>query len=318
MIQFLARHPEQDFCVAEIAEALGEKNHETLYRILSRKASPGKGSGPVRKTRRGYYQYSLEEKIPLIDQFTRSSRFGIENWILKKELTSLNTTHVLRGYTPSQSDTDLTPQSDTNRTPKKNAQVAKSDTSDTQSDTNRTPIMKEGYPLVMPTGQEVQWFRYPGNGTEMILFLALGHPPFPLELVLHLIEALKKEGLDESWEQVSQEWDFDSRKYSVLDPVKFQVAEQQLLKFYQHGNMARLEGVDHRCISISDALLCLNEVYERGQGRTALKKVVKAEKDIRDLMNDNRRMNNYLMSLSNRVTEMRDRKKGKRKERPLV
>jgi len=178
--------------------------------------------------------------------------------------------------------------------------------------------MREGYPLIMPTGQEVQWFRYPGNGTEMILFLALGHPPFPLELIFHLIERLKGEGLGDDWEQVSQEWDFDSRKYSVPDPVKFQVAEQQLLKFYQHGNMARLEGVDHRCISISDALLCLNEVYERGQGKTALTKVVRVEKDVKDLMNDNRRLNNYLLSLSNRVHEMQDRKKGKRKERPLI
>jgi hypothetical protein len=148
----------------------------------------------------------------------------------------------------------------------------------------------------------------------MILFVASGHPPFPLELIFHLITELKKEGLGEDWWQVSQEWDFDSKKFSVKEPVKFQIAERQLLKFYQHGNMARLEGVDHRVLSITDSLLCLNEVYERGMGRTALKEVEKMKNRLNLIEKDCKMNNNLVRSLSDRVHS----RKAPRRERPLT
>jgi len=152
----------------------------------------------------------------------------------------------------------------------------------------------------------------------MILFIANGHPPFPLELAFYLLEALKREGLGDGWDRVSLEWDFDSKRFSVAEAVTFQVSEAQLLKFYQHGNTARLEGADRRILSLDDTFLCLNEAWDRTTAKAAMREATRLRKDVNGIAADNRKLNNYLTSLSDRVHSMDDKKKGRRTERPLI
>ena len=88
-----------------------------------------------------------------------------------------------------------------------------------------------------------------------------------------------------------------------------------MLKLYQHGGLARLEGVNRQTVGFPETLTALREVYERGQGELAMKELEKMSKRVDQVEKDARMNNNLVHSLSDRVNSMG--KKG-RKERPLV
>jgi hypothetical protein len=331
VIQLLAKHPHDEFAPGEIVKELGTGTRESILRILTRLAGSGKGSGPVERSHRGYYRYCSEKHPPILDEIALSGRIGIENLTLVKSVASFKYEACLFGDTGPKRTPDPKGETDTERT---NGQT------DTQTDTIRTreeesvrtvsvstssdgppiqdkPSPRPGYPHLLPTGQEVQWWIYP-NGTEMIIFVANGRPAFPIETVLLLMEGLKKDGLGGEWERVSLEWNIDSKRFTIAEPVSFQVTEKELLKFYQHGFMARLEGVDRRLISFEDTLLCLVEVYEKGHGRTALKEVTKMKKEVKELTDGMRLMQNVHRSLSNRVWALEPKSRRQRKDRPLI
>jgi hypothetical protein len=311
VIQYLARHPKSTYSPAEIAESLS-LNIELVRKILSRLSSSGKNSGPVERVMRGFYRYAPEKKPKsLLDQIIESGRVGIEN-------LSLYSKNVRKGYTPSQSDTEDIPQ--TGHTPDSSGNEG-IDPNRTQPDTDRTqsdmrvPEAKKGFPWRLPTGQEVQWWQYQ-NGAEMIIFTSNGSYPFPVETVLLLFEQLKKKGLNDGWERTSIEWNIDSKRFSIAEPVSYQVSEAEMLKLYQHGGLARLEGVNRQTVGFPETLTALRDVYERGQGELALKELEKMKKRVELIEKDNRMNNNLVHSLSDRVHGMG--KKPTRKERPLV
>ena len=306
VIQHLAKNPHDEFTRDQLAQELGA-DPGTVKRILSRLASSGKGGGPVERSHRGFYRYCEDKAPPILDEITQSGRVGIENLTLCKKPSGT----CPLGDTGPKGTPDPKGERDTEGTKGQG---------DIERDTKGTrdpPAPRPGYPFVLPTGQEVQWWVYP-NGTEMIIFVANGRPAFPIETILLLIERLKGEGLNGEWERVSLEWNIDSKRFTVAEPVSFQVTEKELLKFYQHGFMARLEGVDRRLISFEDTLLCLVEVYERGHGRTALKEVTRMKKEVKELTDDVRLMKNVHRSLSDRVWALEPKSRRERRTRPLV
>ena len=308
VVDFLKGHGDQDYTPDEIAEGVGV-DKGIVGRSCRRLAGHGKGSGPVRRTKRGFFQYSDDNKEPVLDQFIKSARPGIENFLIIKCAPAC----VRTPPTPSQTDTMHNTGLDTKRTP---PLLYSTDTADTKTDTKRTPIPKKGYPILLPSGQRVEWHQYPSSDQEMIHFIADGQGPFPLELILYLIGQLKKDGLDNTWTVVSVEWNFDSRRFSVPDPMQLQVAEGLLMKFYQHGALARLEIADRRPIPSSDIFLTILEAVDRGAGTTALRKAGTLEKMVENIGADNRKLHRWMENLSDKVHDIDRRKRGRPRDRP--
>jgi hypothetical protein len=290
VFQVLADNPELEFNAWGIAEKLGSVNVNGISKDLIRMAGSGKGSRQVKKTLRGFYQFSKDPKEPLLDQIRQSGSFGIENLVFSKKLmTGANLGDTL-------------PQILT--TPKVEfSQIRTMGGNSHQIPTKRNGSewsLRHGFPWQFRTGQKVEWWNYP-TGTEMIVFSANGSGKFSLDLVLHLIDKLRDLGLDNTWEQVSREVVIDNKQFTISEPITFQVAEKQLLKFYQHGNMARLEAVNRKALSFEDAALVMAEMYERSQGRQAIKRVTKIEDILDQVMIEQKRQGNYVKSLSNYV-----------------
>jgi hypothetical protein len=301
-LEFLAKNPGSIYHADEIAAEIKCPNRETVRQGLCRLVRKGR----VERTQKGFYKYCSSPKVGLVDEYIKASRIGIENLrFIKKSVT--------RGGTGAPRDTVTQHNYDNPVTP------AETGVQTVQTVTGQFPdssiVMKMGYPIQLRTGQEVIW----GTdewGTEIIMFKAGGNGPFSLDLVIFLLERFMLEGLGPEWDRVSIEWNMDSKKFSVAQPVTYQVAYGELLKFYQHNGVARLEGINRTVVGFPDTLMALIEASEKGHGRQALKEVEKMKSRLSQVEKDTRMNNNLVHSLSDRVHGMG--KKPVRKERPLV
>jgi hypothetical protein len=320
IIAHLKGHSEGVYHFREVAESIGIRNPDTVGRTLRRLSGTGSGAGPVMALGNGYFRYSEEEKIPLVDKITQSARVGIENFLVQKCAPACTFTPP----TPSPRTRSPDMPADTSRTKFQNPPVDIADTADTGTDTSRTPSPKPGYPLLLPTGQRVEWHIYPSTGQEQIHFIVNGKSPFPFEFFLYLIEGLRKDGLDNGWWVVSCEGNLDSKKVQICQAVTMEVCEGLIYKLYQHGNFARLEIADRRAVPFGEAFLAILEAADRGMGASALKKAVTVEKTLDDIAADNRKLHRYMDGISERVADMAGRRKnhGKngrpRKEKELI
>ena len=301
-LQFLAKHPREVYNADEIAAEVGCSNRETIRKGLCRLAK----KGIVERTQKGFYRYSSNPKMGVVDMMIHSSRIGIEN------LRFINR-NVRKGGTGAPSDSVPRHGNDTDATPVETG-VQTVQTVPGQFPDNYVN-MRQGFPIKLRTGQEITW-GIDNWGTETIMFKAGGAAPFSIDHIIDYLERFMLEGLGPGWDRVSIEWNFDSKRVLISEPVTFQIAQGELLKFYQHNGVARLEGVSRTVVGFPDTLLALIEVSERGQGSRALKEVEKMKSRLSQVEKDTRMNNNLVYSLSDRVHGIG--KKPQRKERPLV
>lgn len=294
VIRILADNPDREYNAWGIAEKLGSDRIHHIRVALNRMAGFGKGQGPVKRTTRGFYQYCQDKKEPLLDQIRRSGRFGIENLAF----TKTSARHVILGDTPPQLST--TPKGELSSTKhlEKELELIKHQISTEKA--GGEWVHRLGYPRQLRTGQEVLWMIHPERGEEWIIFKANGSGPFSLDLVEYLIEEMKGQGLGEEWMRTSMELNVDTNRITLAEPVTFQAHENQILKFYQHGGVARLEVADRRKVPYDEAFRLLLDLNDRAHGRQALKRVGELEGVIEELQGGQRRLENLHRNLSDK------------------
>jgi hypothetical protein len=139
----------------------------------------------------------------------------------------------------------------------------------------RIPTPKAGYPITLPTGQQISWDQYEnGNGNQIIRISANGAPPLSPDTVLLVIQQL---GIDESWKCVSLELNIDSRKHRIDSSYSLQVFEGLLLKAYQHGYNTRVEVANRREVSVREVLDLFHAIAGGIDGKEALHKAESLE-----------------------------------------
>jgi hypothetical protein len=285
IIEFYARHPEGIFSPYEVADFLGEKNIRSIAVICNRLSKPGKGYGHLRKVGRGYYTYSKEpQERQILDDVAEAGRLGFENLTLYRGLVDL-------GDTPPQVNTASTLES------KQSKQV----NIEVNTKVN-TPKLKEGFPWILQTGQRIEWLLHV-NGADEINFIAGGKAPFSVDAMFLLFEKLglpKPGEEDNGWFINSWEWNIDSKRHYAAVPVTLQEGRATFLKFYNHRESARLEGVSREIVSYSDILLALLEVNNRGMGRAAIKRTITMQKEIDTFTELVKADHNLIISLSDR------------------
>ncbi len=218
---------------------------------LSRLSSP-KNPAPVKRVGRGFYRYD-----PAKDQTGLTALIRSGNWKVE------NITLVTKGAYPPPLLLSLEP----GKPP------------ETGNGNMQQPTPRAGYPWHLPTGQCVSWERY-DNGTEMIRLSVNGAPPFSPDHVLTLIDVLRKDGLDDSWECVSIEVNIDSRDLRVDASMSLQVLEGLLAKCYQHGPWMRVELADRRRCGLGEVMGLLTGLAGVVDAREALQRCDQLREDL--------------------------------------
>lgn len=263
---------------------------------LSRLSSP-KNPAPVKRIGRGLYRYDPSKDSTGLTALVRSGNWKIENLTLVTKGAQGGILLLSTG-------------------PEKPAETG---------DRNmQQPTPRAGYPWHLPTGQYVSWEQYPNN-TQMIRLSVNGAPPFSPDHALTLIDMLRKDGLDDSWECVSIEVNVDSRDLRVDSSISLQVLEGLLLKSYQHGPWMRVELADRRRCGLGEVLGLLTGLAGSVDAREALQQCDQLRKDFKEVDGTSRAaMSNSRVALSNsrkireKVEDLtKPAKKSKEKDAPV-
>jgi hypothetical protein len=280
VLAVLKAEPDRTFHVRDVAEKTGGIV-DTVNRILSRLSKTGKGGGPVRKVSHGFYKYDPAKEPGNLIDFTGSGNWKIENLVfVRMEARSISG----QGQNTGSDDQNLA------YPPDKSGQ--ETGAIRTQSDT-RIPIPKTGYPITLPTGQQVSWEQHDNNGTEIIRISANGAPPLSPDSAILLIDHL---GIDDTWKCVSLELNVDSYKHRIDSSYSLQVVKGLLLKAYQHGYNTRVEIADRREVPVREVMDLFHTIAGGIDGKEALRKtealearLKQNEKDIRLSLNIGRK-----------------------------
>jgi len=159
--------------------------------------------------------------------------------------------------------------------PENGPEITKTGKSDSQ-----IPTPRAGYPWVLPTGQIVSWDQY-GNGTQMIRLSANGTPPLSPDHVLTLLDVLRKDGLNDTWECVSIEANVDSRYLRVDQSISLSILEGLLIKVYGHGSSLRVELADRRRCSLGEVMGLLTGLAGAVDAREALQQCSQLREDLK-------------------------------------
>jgi len=220
---------------------------------LSRLSSP-KNPAPVKRAGRGFYKYAPEKDKAGLEALVRSGNWKVENITLVTKGAQGGVLLLSTG-------------------PEKPAETSDS------NNQQRTP--RAGYPWNLPTGQCVSWER--DHGTEMIRLSVNGAPPFSPDHALTLIDILRGQGLDDSWECVSIEVNIDSRDLRVDKSISLQVLEGLLLKCYQHGPWMRVELADRRRCGLGEVMALLNGLAGSVDAREALQQCEQLREEVKEI-----------------------------------
>lgn len=240
--------PDRAFVIRDLVDRTGGKP-ETVKRILARLSSTGKGAGPVRRNEHGIYQYAPEKEQDNLQALTRSGNWKIENLAFVPLMVYPTPVSPIREPETMQKGTP--------------------------PDT-RVPTPKAGYPITLPTGQQIAWELYE-NGNQMIRISANGAPPLSPDTVLLIIQQL---GIDDSWKCTSLELNLDSRKHRIDSSYSLQVIEGLLLKAYQHGYNARVEVADRRKVPVREVMDLFHAIAGGIDGKEVLAKVRQMEERV--------------------------------------
>jgi len=242
IIQLMKSDPKRKWGPQEIAQILHAKEASVRTEI-GRLSSFGKGSGPIVKVCRGFYQYHSEKNGPLSSIISRSGNVGIEALV-----------YVASGTRPRKCQATL---------PCESKGI---------SDNRR--MSKSGYPRVFSTGQELRW-EVEVNGSERISFVSNGRP-FSVDLIIYLHEELERnvEFSTKEWIRVSIEINRDSERLT-LNPecITFQETYGIFTKAYNHGRQARFEVADRTRVPLHDTVLLFLELTDIANGKAAMKSV---------------------------------------------
>jgi len=253
IVESLRAEPKTIFSVSDIFHCT-RSTRQAVKMALSRLSSPN-SSAPVKRVGRGLYQYDLTKETPGLTSLVQLANWKAENVVL-----------VTKGaYPPT-----LLPLQEPGISP------------EMEKGNKQQPTSKAGYPWHLPTGQCVSWERY-DNGTQIIRLSAKGAPPFSPDHVLTLLEILKKDGLDDTWDCVSIEVNIDSRTLRVDASINLQVLEGLLLKVYQHGPCIRVELADRRRCSLGEVMGLLTGLAGAVDAREALQRCNQFGKDLKEV-----------------------------------
>ncbi len=208
---------------------------------------------PIKRAGRGFYKYAPEKDKAGLTALVRSGNWKIENLTLVTKGAQGGVLLLSQepGNGPETSDSNM------------------------QQSTPRA-----GYPWTLPTGQCVSWERY-GNGTETIRLSVNGAPPFSPDHALTLIEVLRKDGLNDTWECVSIEVNIDSRDLRVDSSISLQVLVGLLLKCYQHGPWMRVELADRRRCGLGEVMGLLTGLTGAIDAREAIQQCGQLREDLK-------------------------------------
>lgn len=221
---------------------------------LSRLSSP-KNPAPVKRAGRGFYKYDPEKDKTGLDALVRSGNWKVENITLVTKGAQGRVLLLSTG-------------------PEKPAETGDGNI--------QQPTPRAGYPRHLPTGQCVSWEQY-DNGTEMIRLSVNGAPPFSPDHALTLIDILREQGLDDSWECVSIEVNIDSRDLRFDSSISLQVLEGLLLKCYQHGPWMRVELADRRRCGLGEVMGLLTGLAGAIDAREALQQCDQLREDLKEV-----------------------------------
>lgn len=261
VLAVLQAEPDRAFLISDLVDRTGG-NRPALKTALSRLSSAGKGSGPVRRITHGMYQYAPEKEHENLQAMARSGNWKIENL-----------TFVTLG---AQGGAVLL------------SETAPEEPKVTLPDASQ-PVPHPGFPAPWPlqTGQTVTWEDY-DNGTQVIRISANGAPPISPDTALMIIEALKNNGFNSSWQCVSLELNVDSRKLRMDGSYSVQLIEGVLLKAYQHGYNTRVEIADRRKVPVREVLDLFHAIAGGMDGTEAIKGVKALEARVKQNEKDTR------------------------------
>ena len=83
----LRSNPDRAFVVKDFVD-LTQAKYDTVKRLLSRLASTGKGSGPVKRVAHGMYQYAPEKEQDTLQKLVQYGNWKIENLRFEKTVPS--------------------------------------------------------------------------------------------------------------------------------------------------------------------------------------------------------------------------------------
>lgn len=303
VLTVLKAEPDRTFHVRDVAEKTGGKS-DTINRILSRLSKTGKGSGPVRKISHGFYKYDpVKEQGNLMD-FTGSGNWKIENMVfVRMEARSIS------------GQGQNTGSDDQNKAPPLDISGQETGTLRTQPDP-RIPTPRAGYPIILPTGQQVSWEQHDNNGTDIIRISANGAPPLSPDSVLLLIIHL---GIDDTWKCVSLELNVDSHKHWINASYSLQIVKGLLLKAYQHRYCTRVEIADRREVSVREVFDLFHAIAGGIEDRQALRKTEALEARIKQNEKDTRLSLNIARQVRDREPQCkRTEQAPKKKDSPAT
>lgn len=241
ILEVLKEEPNRKFLISDLVDRTGAKA-SSVRKALSRLAQiSGKSSGPVIRVAHGIYQYDLGKEEHSLRTLVLAGDWKIENIVF----VSLGT------------QGGSMPLPETNSSPCNSGKG----------------IPLPGYPLTIPTGQQVTMEQYE-NGTQIIRISAQGSPPLNVDLLLYIIDDLRRKGLDfDTWNCTSIEINKDSRKLRVDHNYCLGVIAGVLLKIYQHGNKTRIEIADRRKVPVGEIAELLQTFTAALDQRIALKEI---------------------------------------------
>lgn len=198
----------------------------------------------------GLYQYAPEKVEGFQSMFKAGGILGIENLVFTRIVNSGKITTANQKRPPSNSKIATIPTTVANRP------------APVDPATQAPPEPREGYPKILPTGQEIQWIDWP-NGTEQVSFVSHGRP-FPPPLILYILDQMKAEGFNgDGWLRTSIEVNIDGRNIKLTpESITLQQTEGLLFKVYNHGQQARLEIAERRPLAFGDSVVALMNMVD--------------------------------------------------------
>jgi len=250
IVEALRAEPDRIFAVRDLVDITGG-TRGAVKQALSRLSEVGKkGAGPITRVSHGFYKYDSAKDELSLASLVRSGTWKIENLTFVTLETPSNPMLLTKPREPGESD---------------KLKIAEP---------------KPGYPVTLPTGQQVFWGVYP-CGTELIRLSTNGQPPFSPDAVLTILYYLEKEGFDtDSWKCTSCEYNQDFQKRWIEGSIAHQIDKGLLLKCYQHGYSTRIEVADRRPVLAREVLDLFGDIHSRSQGKEALTRVAELEKRV--------------------------------------